>query len=127
MPTFYRPIASCLTKSSMIIEGGGSAHSCAVLGWSEYLEISGYSDRGGGVPIHVMVRVSWVHKVGWCGLYIHPGAILERSEYFGSYGQVWYNPYSMLRISMPFDNITGYPSALEHCMSKTFFAEHFGL
>ena len=113
MSTFYRPIASCLTKSSMIMGGGGSAHPCTVLGWSEYLWISGYSDGGvgGGVPIHVIVRASCVRKVGWCGLYIHPGAILGRSEYFGSYAQVWYNPYSILRISMPFDGITGHPSS----------------
>ena len=55
-------------------------------------------------------RVSWVCKVGWCGLFAHPGAILGWSEYFGSYGQAWYNPYSILKISMPFDSVTGHPS-----------------
>ena len=81
------------------------------------------------VPIHVL---SWdgqsiMGQQGGMVWFVHPSAILGKSEYFGSYGQVWYNPYSMLRISMPFDDITGYPSALEHCMSKTIFAEHFGL
>ena len=42
--------------------------------------------------------------------FAHPSAILGRSEYFGSYGQAWYNPYSILRISMPFDGVTGHPS-----------------
>ena len=37
--------------------GGCSVHPCTLPGWSEYLGISGYSDRGGGaVFIHVLSR-----------------------------------------------------------------------
>ena len=82
-------------------------------GWSENL---GYSDkRGGGgqcpsMNCPRMVRVSWVHSgMVW---FEHPDAILGRSEYFRSYGQVWYNPYSILRISMPFDGVTGHHTPL---------------
>ena len=76
------------------------------------------------VPIHILfqdgqsILGSRDTQAGWCSLLVpiqvlwfaHPGAILERSEYFGSYGQVWYNQYSILRISMPFDGVTGHPS-----------------
>ena len=62
--------------------------------------ILGYSDRGGAG--------------GSAGGSAHPCAILGRSEYFGSYGQVWYNPCSILRISMPFNGVTGHPSIVNN-------------
>ena len=64
------------------------------------------------VPIHVLSQdgQSIMGQQGGMVWFAHPGAILGRSEYFGSYGQVWYNPYSILRISMPFNGATGHPS-----------------
>ena len=41
---------------------------------------------------------------------VHASAVLGWSEYFGTYDLVWYNPYTFLRISMPFDLVTGHPS-----------------
>ena len=56
------------SRDTLTGEGGGgggcSAHPCTLPGWSEYLGISVYSDRGGGVQCPSMyspgmVRVSW--------------------------------------------------------------------
>ena len=67
------------------------------------------------MPIHVLSQdgQSIIGLQGGMVWFVHHIAILGRSEYFGSYGQVWYNPYSILRISMPFDGITGHPSAVQ--------------
>ena len=64
-----------------------------------------------------IVRIRWV----WIVWFAHPGGILGWSEYFGSFGQLWYNPYSILKISMLFDSVTGHPSELtsssQRCVS----------
>ena len=77
--------------------------------------ISGSRDTltgGGAVPIHVLSQdgQSIMGLQGGMVWFVHPGSTLGWSEYFGSYGQVWYNPYSILRISMLFDGVTGHPS-----------------
>ena len=70
------------------------AHPCTVPGWSEYLGISGYSDRGGSsvhVPIHVLSRdrqgISGSRDTltggGACA---HPCTIPGWSEYLGISG-----------------------------------------
>ena len=43
---------------------------------------------------------------------VHASIVLGWSEYSGTYDLVWYNSYTFLRISMPFDGVTGHPSLL---------------
>ena len=60
--------------------------------WLGYLRVLGYSDKG-------------VHHA--C---VHTSTVLGWSQYFGTFDLVCYNPYTFLRISMPFDGVTGHPS-----------------
>ena len=78
---------------------GYSDRGCSVLvaihllSWNgDNISGSQYTLTGGGaVPIHVLSQdgQSIMSPQGGMVWFVHPGAILGRSEYFGSYGQVW--------------------------------------
>ena len=83
---------------------------------SRDLRISGYSDAGkcSAHPCAAPGQSEYHGSIRWDSVVCTSRCYSGKSEYFGSYGQVWYNPYFELKFEL-FTVVTCSPTLNVYC------------